>query len=323
MVFPSRHVFDTNDITNAVVALVNKEFPTHFGELAEFYFAVNREQALVLLNQFIEKILPSFGDHQDMMMQDQAFLYHSVLSPYLNVGLLLPREICQLAEAAYYQGKAPLNAVEGFIRQILGWREYIRGVYWTKMPDYTMSNYFAAERRLPNFYWNAKTEMNCIRQVVQQTEKYAYAHHIQRLMITGNFALLAGLAPAAVCEWYLLVYADAYEWVELPNTHGMALFADGGILASKPYIASANYINKMSNYCNHCQFKPKETLGDDACPFNSLYWNFLSRHENLLKHNQRLNYSYAALHKMPSEKREQIVAKAELFLASLQDDIEY
>jgi deoxyribodipyrimidine photolyase-related protein len=317
--FPSRQLFEKDETTNAVVKLIEKKFASHFGDLSEFYFAVNRKQALVLLKKFINNILPAFGDHQDMMMQDEAFMYHSILSPYLNTGLLLPREICEQAEAAYHQGKAPLNAVEGFIRQILGWREYIRGVYWAKMPDYVSSNYFAADRPLPNFYWGATTKMNCIQQVIQQTEKYAYAHHIQRLMITGNFALLAGISPAEVCEWYLLVYADAYEWVELPNTHGMALFADGGFLASKPYIASANYINKMSNYCQHCQYKPKETLGDNACPFNSLYWNFLSRHEELLKKNQRLNYAYAALRRMSPEKREQIDTQAKGFLASLQD----
>jgi deoxyribodipyrimidine photolyase-related protein len=323
LVFPTRRSFEKDEITIDVLALVDREFNSHFGELSEFYFAVTREQALLLLKQFVKNILPSFGDNQDVMMHDEAFLYHSVLSPYLNVGLLLPQEICHQAEAAYHQGKAPLNAVEGFIRQILGWREYIRGVYWTKMPDYPESNYFSAKSPLPDFYWGAHTKMNCIQQVVQQTEKYAYAHHIQRLMITGNFALLAGISPAAVCEWYLLVYADAYEWVELPNTHGMALFADGGFLASKPYIASANYINKMSNYCNHCQYKPKETLGDDACPFNSLYWNFLSRHEKLLKNNQRLNYAYAALRKMPTDKRKKMDAQAESFLESLKNNIEY
>jgi deoxyribodipyrimidine photolyase-related protein len=272
---------------------------------------------LLLKKLFIENILPNFGDYQDMMMQDQAFLYHSVLSPYINAGLLSPIEVCQHAEAAYFAKEASLNAVEGFIRQILGWREFIRGIYWLKMPGYADENHLRATKSLPDFYWTAETKMNCLKQVVQQTMDHAYSHHIQRLMITGNFALLAGLLPKEVCDWYLLVYADAYEWVELPNTLGMSLFGDGGFVASKPYIASANYIDKMSNYCKGCAFNPKQMLEDTACPFNSLYWNFLAEHQNSLKLNPRLHYSYVTWNKKNIEQKEAIKRKAKKILSSL------
>jgi deoxyribodipyrimidine photolyase-related protein len=315
--FPKRLSFKKDAITDEVIALVAKRFPNHFGNLDDFYFAIDRPQALKLLRHFIKSILPNFGDYQDMMMQDQAFLYHSVLSPYINAGLLTPAEVCQQAEAAYFAQEAPLNAVEGFIRQILGWREFIRGIYWLKMPGYAEENYFQATKTLPDFYWNANTEMNCLKQVVQQTMNNAYSHHIQRLMITGNFALLAGLTPKEVCDWYLLVYADAYEWVELPNTLGMALFGDGGFVASKPYIASANYINKMSNYCKRCAYNPKQTLEDTACPFNSLYWNFLAEHETLLKHNPRLHYMYVMWNKKSLTQKDAIKVKAKKVLSCM------
>lgn len=251
------------------------------------------------------------------MVRDEAFLYHSVLSAYINAGLLSPIALVQRAEEIYYAKKAPLNAVEGFIRQIIGWREYVRGIYWLKMPEYAERNFLDASRSLPWFYWSGETHMNCISEAVAHTRKYAYSHHIQRLMVTGNFALLAGIAPAEVCEWYLLVYADAYDWVELPNTLGMALFGDGGVMASKPYAASGKYINRMSDYCKTCKYDPEITTGDKACPFNALYWDFLDRNADKLSANHRLKFMYASWRKMAPQKRAEITAHAAKILQLL------
>jgi deoxyribodipyrimidine photolyase-related protein len=297
--------------------MVRSRFPDHFGNLEPFGWAVTRADALEALDHFITACLPNFGDFQDAMKQGNAFLYHSILSPYLNIGLLTPREICARAEEAWRSGLAPLNAVEGFIRQILGWREYVRGLYWLKMPDYAKSNALDAHRPLPDFYWTGDTAMNCMAEAIADTQRHAYAHHIQRLMVTGNFALLAGLAPEEVEAWYLLVYADAYEWVELPNTHGMALFADGGVMASKPYAASGAYIDRMSDYCGGCAYKPEVKLGPKACPFNYLYWDFLIRNEARLKANPRMAMPYRTLAKMGADRREQIAAQARDFLNSI------
>ena len=219
------------------MSLVAERFPDHFGDLEPFYFAVTRQQALQTLNLFIEERLPNFGDYQDAMIEGEPWMYHAHISFYLNCGLLLPLECVKAAEKAYQHGKAPLNAVEGFIRQIIGWREYVRGIYWLEMPEYAQKNFFDAKHNLPDFYWTADTKMNCLHQCVLETQKNAYAHHIQRLMVLGNFSLIAGIDPVQVNEWFLSVYADAYEWVELPNVSGMTLFADGGYLASKPYAA--------------------------------------------------------------------------------------
>jgi deoxyribodipyrimidine photolyase-related protein len=317
MKIPKRLSHEKSGITNDVLALVEKKFSDHFGELKPFHFAVTRTQALLELKHFINKLLPSFGDYQDAMVAGEPYLYHSLISAYLNAGLLLPLEICQLAEKAYRAGKAPLNATEGFIRQILGWREYIRGIYWLHMPDYAELNFFEAKRALPDFYWTADTKMSCLAEAVQHTQQHAYSHHIQRLMITGNFALLAGINPVEVCEWYLLVYADAYEWVELPNTLGMALYGDGGIVASKPYAASGKYINKMSNYCKSCVYDPDEMIGEKACPFNALYWDFMVRHEDKLTGNQRMPFVFATWNKMAQEKRQAILQQAQQTLKKL------
>jgi len=316
-VIPSRRRFEPDDITRAVIKLVGERFASHPGELEPFGWPVTRRDALIALEHFIQDCLPSFGDVQDAMKQGEGFLFHALLSPLLNVGLLLPDEVCRKAEAAYHSGQAPLNAVEGFIRQILGWREYVRGLYWLKMPDYAQSNALNAQRPLPAFYWTGDTPMNCLKQCVGDTMRNAYAHHIQRLMVLGNFALLAGIAPHEVEEWFLAVYADAFEWVELPNVHGMALFADGGIMASKPYAASGAYIDRMSDYCADCAFSPKEKLGAKACPFNYLYWDFLARNRPILGSNQRLAMPYRTLAAMPFEKRQQIANDAERFLAGL------
>jgi deoxyribodipyrimidine photolyase-related protein len=248
------------------------------------------------------------------MAAGEPFLFHAMLSPLINSGLLRPREVCQRAEDAWRQGHAPLNAVEGFIRQILGWREFIRGVYWLKMPDYAETNALEANRRLPDFYWTGETDMRCMAEAITQTRDHAYAHHIQRLMVTGNFALLAGIAPAEIEEWYLVVYADAYDWVELPNVHGMAIFADGGVFASKPYAASGSYIDRMSDYCKNCRYSVKRKVGKDACPFNYLYWNFLMENEERLRGNPRMAVIYKTLDRMGEERRAAIRESSEEFL---------
>jgi deoxyribodipyrimidine photolyase-related protein len=316
---PEPVAFRHDATTRAVLDLVEERFGEHFGDLEPFDLAVTRTQALRALDLFVEHRLPAFGDYQDAMRQGAPFLNHSVLSPYINAGLLDPREVCERAIAAYEAGHAPLNAVEGFVRQIIGWREYVRGIYWLKMPDYAGTNALGATRPLPWFYWSGETEMNCLAQVIGETRANAYAHHIQRLMVTGLFALLAGLAPPEVEEWYLVVYADAYEWVELPNVHGMILHADGGLLATKPYAASGAYIDRMSDYCGTCRYDVKAKSGPDACPFNYLYWNFLSENRKALKGNRRLARIYAALDGMKDERRREIRRDARAFLERLDE----
>ncbi|MEM8863411.1 MAG: cryptochrome/photolyase family protein, partial [Chloroflexota bacterium] len=232
---PKRERFEPDAITQDVIELVANRFSGHFGDLDQFGWAVTRGDALEALDYFINVCLPDFGNYQDAMQTDEAFLFHSVISPYINIGLLRPAEVCEAAVAAYHTGSAPIQAVEGFVRQILGWREYVRGIYWLKMPEYKQTNFLKANRPLPDFYWTGETDMHCLADAIKTTKQNAYAHHIQRLMITGNFALLTGIDPEFVNEWYMIVYADAFEWVELPNTHGMALHADGGVLGSKPY----------------------------------------------------------------------------------------
>lgn len=314
---PAPYQASIDPITKTVLALVEKRFADHFGDLEPFHFAVTREGAIKALNQFIEQRLPSFGTYQDAMIQNEPWMFHSHLSFYLNCGLLLPLECAKAAELAYHQGRAPLNAVEGFIRQIIGWREYVRGLYWLKMPGYASENFLEAKRHLPDFYWTADTKMNCLRQCITETKENAYAHHIQRLMVLGNFALLAGIDPQYVNEWYLIVYADAYEWVELPNVTGMILFADGGLLASKPYAAGGNYLHKMSNYCEGCEYQVTKKNGPEACPFNYLYWDFLSRHRDKLKSNPRISMLYNTLDRMDEEKQKAIRRDSEKFLNEL------
>lgn len=289
---PARKRFKPDEITQDVIDMVGEQFSDRFGQIEGFEWGVTRKDAKAALKHFIDRILPTFGDYQDAMVTDEPFLFHSLISMYINAGLLDPLKVCQEAEEAYKDGHAPINAVEGFIRQILGWREYVRGIYWLKMPDYLEENALSATRDLPEFYWTGKTDMHCMSQAIGQTIEYGYAHHIQRLMITGNFALLAGIDPKQVHEWYLAVYLDAFEWVELPNTLGMSQFGDGGVLASKPYASSGAYINRMSTYCSDCKYNVRNKTEDDACPFNSLYWDFLARNEDVLKGNPRLNMPY-------------------------------
>ncbi len=309
--------FEPDDITKDVLALVEASFPDHFGTLDNFNFATTREDSLRALEHFITHALPRFGDFQDAMLSENKFLYHAVLSPYLNAGLLGPLEICQAAEGAYTDGHAPINAVEGFIRQIIGWREYVRGIYFLEGPAYTTCNALAHQRDLPALYWGGETKMHCLSKSIAQTRDEAYAHHIQRLMVTGNFALLAGINPEQVHEWYLEVYADAFEWVEAPNTIGMSQFADGGIIASKPYVSSGAYINRMSNYCKSCHYSVKDKTGETACPFNVLYWDFLIRHEDRFSDNPRMGNMYRTWTRMDETHRETVLKGAAIFLEKL------
>jgi deoxyribodipyrimidine photolyase-related protein len=314
---PKPFVAENDAITLEVIELVATRFASHFGTLDNFYFAVTRNQALQVLNKFITERLINFGDYQDAMIENEPWLYHSHISFYINCGLLNPLECIEAVQKAYYEKHVPLNATEGFIRQILGWREYIRGIYWLRMPEYADLNFFNADKNLPEFYWTAKTKMNCLRQCVLDTQNNAYAHHIQRLMVLGNFALLAGIDPKQVNEWFLIVYADAYEWVEMPNVTGMILYADGGYLASKPYAAGGNYINKMSNYCKNCSYKVTQKNGDNACPFNYLFWDFLIRNRSKLEKNPRIGMMYRTFDKMDSDKKTAIKLDSERFLKNL------
>jgi len=315
---PDRIRFAPDETTREVMALVAQRFSDHFGGLEEFGWPVNRHDALRALENFIAVGLPRFGDYQDAMKAGAPFLFHSLLAPALNLGLLSPSEVCRAAEAAWRSGAAPLNSVEGFVRQILGWREYVRGVYWTLMPEYAGRNALQATRKLPTFYWTGDTSMRCLREAIGGTARYAYSHHIQRLMVTGNFALLAGVAPREIERWYLAVYADALEWVEMPNTLGMAVFADGGQMASKPYAASGAYIDRMSDFCSGCAYNVKQKTGPKACPFNYLYWAFLIRQKDRLANNPRLAMPYRTLAGWPSERQKAILAEADDFLEKLQ-----
>jgi deoxyribodipyrimidine photolyase-related protein len=315
---PKIPAFVPDAVTRAVIALVAAEFADHFGDLDSFAWPVTAAQAQTMMDDFCTHRLPQFGDWQDAMRAGDATLFHARISAALNIGLLDPRRVCAAAEAAWRNGAAKLNAVEGFVRQILGWREFVRGVYWRDMPRYAERNVLGARRPLPDFYWTGQTRMKCMREAVTQTRQNAYAHHIQRLMITGNFALLAGIDPAAVDEWYMIVYADAYEWVEMPNTRGMALYADGGIVGSKPYAAGGAYINRMSDYCNGCAYDVSDQVGARACPFNYLYWDFIARHARQLAGNPRLAMPLSTLQRMSSEKVLGMRHNAKQFLASLE-----
>ena len=309
--------FEPDAITKDVLDLVAASFGDHFGTLENFNFATTRAEALQALEHFITHALLRFGDFQDAMLSENKFLYHAVISPYLNAGLLGPLEICQAAEKAHKDGHAPINAVEGFIRQIIGWREYVRGIYFLEGPDYTRRNALGHHRDLPALYWGAETKMHCLSKSVAQTRDEAYAHHIQRLMVTGNFALLSGINPEQVHEWYLEVYADAFEWVEAPNTIGMSQFADGGIIASKPYVSSGAYINRMSDYCKSCHYAVKDKTGETACPFNVLYWDFLIRHEDRFLNNPRMGNMYRTWNRMDETHRATVLQDAAIFLEKL------
>ncbi len=309
---PRRLRVPADVIAREAIADVARLFPDHFGDLDEFGWPTTAEQAETVLADFLANILPNFGDWQDAMALGQPWMWHGLISTSINLGLLDPLDVCRRAEAVYRSGKAPLNAVEGFIRQILGWREFVRGIYWLKVPEYRQRNFLDADRTLPWFYWSGETDMACVADVVAMTRAHAYAHHIQRLMVTGNLAMLLGVHPDEVDDWYMVVYADAYEWVEMPNTRGMATFADGGIMGSKPYAASGAYIDRMSDYCGSCRYDVKAKTGKNACPFNRLYWGFLERNQKRLRDNHRLAMPYRTLENFGPERRAELLAEAEL-----------
>ena len=314
---PSRLRCPPDDDTRAMIAMVQARFEDHFGDLDVFGWPVTHDQAEAVLADFLKRILPGFGDWQDAMADDEPFLWHGLISTALNMGLLDPLDVCRRAEAEYRAGRAPLNAVEGFIRQILGWREFVRGIYWLKAPEYLRRNHLDADRALPWFFWSGETDMACVADAVTQARRHAYAHHIQRLMVTGNLAMLLGVHPDAVDDWYMVVFADAYEWVEMPNTRGMATFADGGIVGSKPYAASGAYIDRMSDYCSGCAFDVKAKSGPGACPFNRLYWGFLERNRGRLRDNPRLAMPYRTLDRWSEDQRAALVREAEEARAEL------
>ncbi|MFK8052387.1 MAG: cryptochrome/photolyase family protein [Woeseiaceae bacterium] len=283
--------FEPDEITQAVIQSVNQQFPDHPGNTDNFFWPVTRKDALVALDRFITERMPHYGRYQDAMWQSEPFLFHALISSSINLKLLHPKEVVDTVMRAFNDDSdaLPIAAVEGFVRQIIGWREFIRGVYWLEGPDYGSRNHFNHQNPLPEWFWSADTDMNCLRQAIGDTLENGYAHHIQRLMVIGNYATLAELNPQAVCDWYLGIYVDAIEWVELPNTLGMALHADGGVVGSKPYVASGAYINRMSNYCTDCRFNVKERTSEDACPFNALYWDFLRKHRQSLGTSPRMN----------------------------------
>lgn len=293
--------FKPDALTCEVLDDVEKYFGNHYGNTKNFNWPVTRVQALQALDHFIKYRLPQFGESQDAMWDNEPFLYHSLLSSPLNLKLLNPREVIAKAVNAWEHKKVPLAAAEGFIRQIIGWREFMRGVYWWRMPKLLKNNFLNASEKLPNWYWTGKTSMNCMKAVITQTLKYGYAHHIQRLMITGQFAMTFGVAPAEIHAWYLSVYVDAVEWVELPNTVGMSQFADGHAFSTKPYAASGAYVNRMSNYCRHCRYQPTSRQGENACPVTVMYWDFLARHENQFKNSSRTQLMMKNLQKMSNE----------------------
>jgi deoxyribodipyrimidine photolyase-related protein len=317
-VYPHSMRFTPDAVTREVLDLVEERFADHFGSIEAFHLPVTAGEARRALGHFVRTALPDFGTWQDAMVKGERFLFHSWLSPALNCGLLTAAEVCEAVAEAYAAGDVPLNSAEGFIRQILGWREYMRGIYWLEMPELSQANALHHDRPLPEFYWTGETDMLCLRQAITSTRDLAYAHHIERLMVLGNFALLAGVDPEAISDWFLVVYADAYEWVELPNVVGMSQFADGGRLGSKPYVSSGAYIDRMSDYCGHCRYDVKQKTGEDACPFNALYWDFLARHERLLRSNHRMSPIYRNWDRMADDQKRAYRTSARAFLGTLE-----
>lgn len=307
---PPRCSFAPDAVTREVIALVEQHFPEHPGQLESFAWPVTRDQALQSLQVFIRERLPLFGRYQDAMWPGEPWLYHSHLSAALNLKLLNPREVVAAAEAAWHVGQASLSSVEGFVRQVLGWREYVRGIYWTQMPQYLQRNALNAQEDLPAWYWTGKTDMVCLRDALTQTLEHGYANHIQRLMVTGLFALMLGVQPQQIHAWYLAVYVDAVEWVELPNTLGMSQYADGGVMGSKPYIATGQYIARMSPHCASCRYDPKARSGATACPFTTLYWDFLMRHETVLAKNPRMAVQVKNLARLTAQQKRDVNERA-------------
>lgn len=289
-----------DEVTNEVISLVSKRFGGHPGDCRTFSLPVTADGARRWLEHFIQHQLANFGSYQDALWLGEDFLYHSRLSAFLNVKILDPREVIEAALAAYHAGQAPLNSVEGFIRQIVGWREFVRGVYWHLMPGYAGLNALGAHAEPPAFFWTGETPMVCLRDSLRNVVQHGYAHHIQRLMVIGLYAQLYGVHPYAFHRWHMAMYLDAIDWVSLPNTLGMSQFGDGGRVGSKPYCASGNYINKMSNFCTRCQYNPAKATGTDACPFTTLYWDFLDRHADILEENPRMGFQFKNLRRKPA-----------------------
>ena len=310
-----------NDV-NAIVTEINKTTIKTIGSINEkkFIWPISRNQSLQLLTFFIEECLPLFGTYEDAMTPNEWSLYHSRLSFSMNTKMLSPLEVINAAVAEWQKrpNEISYNQLEGFVRQVLGWREYMRGIYWLKMPEFASMNYFNHTEKLPDWFWTGETKMKCLSHTIKQSLEYAYAHHIQRLMITGNFALLAGVHPDEVDKWYLGIYIDALDWVEITNTRGMSQFADGGIIGSKPYVSSAAYIDKMSHYCGTCFYKKAVKTGDKACPFNSLYWNFYDKHENKLAKNPRIGMMYNVWKRMLPNAKADLLQQAEIYLKNIE-----
>jgi deoxyribodipyrimidine photolyase-related protein len=311
---PALPSFPPDAITRQVMAEV-AALPHATGTVDGFDLAVIRQQALAAFDDFLARRLADFGPYEDAMSRRHATLYHAVLSPYLNIGLLEPLALARAAELAYHAGQAPLNSVEGFVRQIIGWREYMAWQYWRLIDIWPHSNAWNAQRPLPDWFSSGETDMACLRSAIGRALRSGYTHHIERLMLLSNFAVLAGLEPMAVNDWFLACYIDAYEWVMLPNVLGMGLNADGGRTATKPYVASANYIDKMSDYCAGCRYNKKARTGPDACPFNFLYWNFLLEHEARLRANPRLGNAVLGLRHLDDDERARVREQATAFLA--------
>jgi len=314
---PPPELFAPDAITKRVFAEVEERYPDHPGSLAHFQWPVTRQHALQALAGFVEHRLATFGIYEDAMWTDTPFGWHSLLSSSLNLKLLNPREVIDAVLVAWKKHDLELATVEGFIRQILGWREFVRGMYYLDMPQMALDNFYDHQNPLPAWYWTSKTKMKCMQEAIGQTLEYGYAHHIQRLMVTGNFALLAEILPKDVCDWYLAVYVDAIEWVELPNTAGMALFASGGRFTSKPYIASGAYIKRMSNYCGSCQYKPDIRFGEGACPMTNLYWNFLIKHRVQFEASPRTRLMTANLSRISDTDQRAIALHAKSLLGDL------
>lgn len=317
LTFNKARAFRPDAITQEVIDKVHETYADNPGSLTSFRWPVTRSEALDALRQFISERLPTFGTYQDAMLTDEPFMSHALLSSSINIGLLSPQEVIDRAEQAYHDGDVPLAAAEGFIRQILGWREYMRAVYIRTMPGYRKVNNFHHQVDLPSFFWDAETNMNCMHQSLQPVVDHGYNHHIQRLMVLGNFANLFGISPQQTADWFNEMYIDAYDWVVLPNVLGMALYADGGTLSTKPYIASGNYIHKMSDYCESCVYKVKNQLEEDACPFNALYWNFIDRHEKRLAGNHRMSFMLKQWAKREDDQKDAIRSKAASLKAQL------
>lgn len=315
---PEITAFDPDEITKEVMELVRKEYGSHFGKLESFQYAVTREQALQLLDEFIEQRLDLFGPYEDAMATGKDHLFHTNLSLYINNGLLMPEEVCDRAVEAYQKGDARLNSVEGLVRQIIGWREFVHIYYEAMMPEVRETNYFNFDKPLPEFFWSGETDMHCLSESLRPIIEQGYSHHIQRLMVLSNFSNLTQSDPRELNRWFWFAYVDAYEWVVLPNVLGMSTYADGGVLASKPYVSSGNYITKMSDYCSDCKYSVSKKTGEGACPFNYLYWHFVDQQRKGFEDNGRAGFMVNMYEKKSDEDKEAIRESSEQFLNQLE-----